>query len=1096
MAEGPTADGTAPVPSGLAAELASAGFEDARQVARGGAGIIYCCYETALGRSVAVKVLPTHFDEDSRERFLREGYAMGGLSGHPNIVNILRVGVTESNRPYIVMPYLAEDSLAVRLRREGPISWPQALHIGVKLCGALETAHKTGTLHRDIKPANVLINDYGEPQLSDFGIAHIEGGYETATGFFSGTIDYTAPEVMTGNPATVASDIYSLGATLYAIIAGSAAHARKSGEDLIAQYLRISTSRVPDMRPEGIPDAVCAAIEKAMAIDPAERPGSAAEFGRELQAAQRRNGLKPDSMAITAGTADTGRTVTVSANTPAAPAVSPGGDTRGMPAPGPDTASVPAPGPHTASVPQPTQAMAAPSSVSSPVVPESAPPGGTGTAPPPASESADQQEFSEAAKVLRSGLTAETQPKVPSEAQPSGPAPAPTPEPAPEPPSAASPPISPPPDVPEQPASPPPERKPVTLRTREWLTAPGNRRNRIAVLATALLVVVALVVVGLLLLRENKPQQTTASQPGAQPPPQWKPITNARISRDAAATTQTDGTIWIFGGIRGNGAVIGNHEGYDPVLDEWKGGDDLPVPVQHAMAVTWQGNPVVLGGWKSTGPNKVASDQVWRVVNSRWVEMPHMLQPRAAAAAAVVGGRLIVAGGVDATGALLNTTEVFDGNSWTLGAPIPTPRQMLAGASDGKLMYTVGGTSGDSDLTMVEAYDPAAKTWTSLAPLPTARSDLGVAIADGRLVAVGGISGGQVLKSVSVFDLAAKSWSALPDMDTARHGMAVAAVEKSIYAIGGSTAPDDSQVVSTAEVLKLPARKIQPASQWRSLPNAPTARLMMAWTVLNDKIWIIGGLRSGAEPLDLVESYDPKTGAWDTGPPLPIPLHHAAAATYRGEVVVLGGASDQLANGSNKVFALRDGNWVPLPSLTHARAAPAAAVVGDKLVVVGGQNDHKLVPQTEVFDGSSWKDAADMPTPREHLAAASDGTYVYAIGGRFLSSDKNSAALERFDPASGTWKKLVGMPTPRGSYGATYIDGRIVVVGGEEPTQVLNVVEMYDIADGTWSTLPPMPTPRHAEVVAAVGNTIYCIGGANRPTHEGAIATVEALDFM
>ena len=209
MPEEPPAD--SPAPSGLAAELAAAGFEDARQVARGGAGVIYLCYESALGRNVAVKVLPSHFDEESKERFLREGYAMGGLSGHPNIVNILRVGVTTSNRPYIVMPYHAQDSLAVRLRQEGQIPWPEALKIGVKVCGALETAHKTGTLHRDIKPANILINDYGEPQLTDFGIAHIEGGFETAVGFFSGTIDYTSPEVMTGNAATVTADIYSLG---------------------------------------------------------------------------------------------------------------------------------------------------------------------------------------------------------------------------------------------------------------------------------------------------------------------------------------------------------------------------------------------------------------------------------------------------------------------------------------------------------------------------------------------------------------------------------------------------------------------------------------------------------------------------------------------------------------------------------------------------------------------------------------------------------------------------------------------------------------------------------------------------------------------
>jgi N-acetylneuraminic acid mutarotase len=559
------------------------------------------------------------------------------------------------------------------------------------------------------------------------------------------------------------------------------------------------------------------------------------------------------------------------------------------------------------------------------------------------------------------------------------------------------------------------------------------------------------------------------------------------------ASAEVDGTIWLFGGIRSDGTVTARHEGYDPAVDEWKRSDDLPVAVSHAMAVTWEGNAVVLGGWMREGGKNVAADQVWRVVNGRWVELPHLLQPRAAAAAAVVGGRIVVTGGVDASGALLNTTEVFDGNSWALGAPIPTPRQLLAAASDGKLMYAAGGTNG-ADLPTVEAYDPVAKTWMPLPGLPKARSDLGATIADGRMVVLGGVSSGQVLKSASTFDLMTKTWTGLPDMATARHGMAVAVAQQSVYAIGGSTTVDDNDIVVSAEALKLPPRKTQPASQWRALPDAPTPRLMMSSAVLDDKIWIMGGLRNGAA-LTTVESYEPRAGIWQSGPALPIPLHHAAAATYRGEVIVLGGTSDNIADGSNKVFALRGDNWVELPSLTHARAAPAAAVVGDKLVVVGGQNAKQLVPQTEEFDGTSWTDAANMPTPREHLAAVSDGTYVYAIGGRSLSSDRNSAALERFDAGSGGWATLVSMPTARGSYGAAYIDGRIVALGGEEPTTVLNVAEMYDIAGGKWSTLPPMPTPRHGEVVATVGNTVYCIGGANRPTHEGPIPTVEALDF-
>ncbi|HZC53462.1 MAG TPA: DUF1668 domain-containing protein, partial [Mycobacterium sp.] len=730
------------------------------------------------------------------------------------------------------------------------------------------------------------------------------------------------------------------------------------------------------------------------------------------------------------------------------------------------------PGGHTASGQPPDRTTS--------TVPKPASPRGPAPAPAPPS---GLDEYSAAATRLRGGRVAETSGQVPTHA-PSGNGNAMTP-----------------PRFPAQPqppgAVPPPGGKPpLKARAAAWFGEPGKKRNRIALVAGAAAAVALLVIVAVVLaIPRDSGRKSAASQPSTEAPVAWKPITNARVARDAGATTQVDGTIWIFGGIRSDGALSAMQEGYDPVIDSWKGGDDLPVAVQRATAVNWQGNPVVLGGLKSVGGKSVASDQVWRVINSRWVEMPHMLQARAAAAAAVVGDRLIVTGGVDAGGALLNTTEVFDGNAWSAGAPIPTPRQMLAAASDGKLVYAVGGTNGSGDLPTLEAYDPAAKAWTSLPALPQARSDLGVAITDGRLVAVGGVSSGQVLKTVSVFDLMTKTWTGLPDMSTPRHGMAVAAVEKSVYAIGGSTAVGDGQVIASAEVLKLPARKIQPASQWRSLPDAPTARLMMAWAVLNNKIWVIGGLQNGVA-LQTVESYDPHSGAWETGPPLPIPLHHAAAATYRGEVVVLGGASDNLANASNRVFALRGGNWVELPSLTHARAALAAAVVGDKLVAVGGQNAKQLVPQTEVFDGNSWNDAADMPTPREHLAAVSDGTYVYTVGGRFLSADKNSAALERFDPASGTWTKLVGMPTPRGSYGATYIDGRIVAVGGEEPTMVLNTVEMYDIANGKWSTLAPMPTPRHAEVVATVGNTVYCIGGANRPTHEGPIATVEALDFM
>jgi serine/threonine protein kinase/N-acetylneuraminic acid mutarotase len=999
------------MPSGIASELAAAGFEDAVEIGRGGSGVVYRCHQKALGRSVAIKVLASDLDEDDRERFLREGYAMGALSGHPNIVNILQVGVTESNRPFIVMPYHSANSLAERVRREGRIGWPEALRIGVKLCGALETAHRTGTLHRDIKPANVLVNDYGEPQMSDFGTARIVGGYKTVTGFFTGTLSYTAPEVLGGKPPTVAADVYSLGATIYALIAGRAPHERNADEELIAHYLRITSTPVPDLRPAGIPPDICAAIEKAMAIEPAERYASAEDFGHALQLAQRHNGLPTDPMALS----------------------EPGGHHEQA---GQDYAM---------SVP-PTQLESSGGG---------SPPTGvlsgeaTASTPPP-----NPNMFARTASVSASSLPWQA--------------------------------LNPPP--PAQPASPP--------------SAPpkdGNRK-KLLIAAGAIAAVLVLVVASVFIVTSSRDsgggEAAPPSPPTTEPPPAWKPIADAPAATYASAATEADGTIWIFGGMGADNRLLGGHEGYDPAIDSWKSGDDLPVPVQHAMSVTWQDTPVVVGGWRTEGADsKVATDRVWRVVNSRWTELPPLLQPRAAAAAAVVGDRIIVTGGVGADDKPLATTEIFDGTSWKLGAPIPTARQLAGAASDGKLVYVLGGSTGAADVATVEAYDPATDTWTTLPEMPGRRSDLGVAYADGRLVAVGGMSGGQPSKSVVALDLMTQSWSGLPDLGTARHGMAVAGVGKTVYAIGGSTGPGDSQITASAEALRLAPRKPQPAPAWQSLPDAPTARLMMAWTVQDGKIWVAGGIREG-ETLQTVESFDPKTGVWQTQPPLPVPLHHATGATYRGEVVVIGGATDQIAEASNKVFALRGGTWTELPALQHARAAAGAAVVGDKLVVVGGQNNKQLVPQTEVFDGKSWTQAADLPTPREHLAAVSDGTYVYAVGGRMLSADENSAALERYDPASGNWEKLADMPTPRGSYGATFIDGRIVAVGGEEPTRVLATVEMYDVTNGKWSEAAPLGTPRHGQVVAADGSAVYCIGGADRPSHEGAIATVEELEFI
>ncbi|MDV6296966.1 protein kinase [Rhodococcus aetherivorans] len=287
-------------PPAPAAELADAGFDEVREIGRGGFGVVYRCTQADLDRTVAVKVLTVDLDEENRARFLREQRAMGRLTGHPNIVPILQVGTTDSGRPYLVMPYHPQGSLDARIHRHGPLPLDQALRLGVKMAGALETAHRLGIVHRDVKPANILLTEYGEPQLADFGIAHIAGGFETATGAVTGSPAYTAPEVLAGDPPSPAADVYGLGATVFSALTGHAAFERRSGEQVVAQFLRITTQPVPDLREHGIPDDVADTIARAMARQPGRRPATAAAFGTQLQQLQRNHDLPVDDMALRA----------------------------------------------------------------------------------------------------------------------------------------------------------------------------------------------------------------------------------------------------------------------------------------------------------------------------------------------------------------------------------------------------------------------------------------------------------------------------------------------------------------------------------------------------------------------------------------------------------------------------------------------------------------------------------------------------------------------------------------------------------------------------------------------------------------------------
>ena len=276
--------------TGIVAELEAEGYQDAEPVGRGGFGVVYRCNEPSLDRVVAIKVLSADQDDVELEHFNREQRAMGRVSGHPNIVPVLHSGQTFTGRPYIVMPYHKRDTLGTWIKHHGPLAAGDALTVGVRLAGALETAHRAGVLHRDVKPPNVLLTAYGEPQLADFGIARIAGSRETAN-VIVGSPPYIAPELFQGRPVSVAADVYSLAATVFALLSGDPPFPFRQGENPVAFARRVLAGPVPDLRAKGVPDPICSALELGLTVDPARRPGSAAAFGEVMRAAGAHVGL-------------------------------------------------------------------------------------------------------------------------------------------------------------------------------------------------------------------------------------------------------------------------------------------------------------------------------------------------------------------------------------------------------------------------------------------------------------------------------------------------------------------------------------------------------------------------------------------------------------------------------------------------------------------------------------------------------------------------------------------------------------------------------------------------------------------------------------
>ena len=303
-------DGPLPAPAKapLTSEPKFGRYQATSTLGAGAMGTVYRAHDQLLGRDIAIKSLTASGELGIRERFVREARAIGAVH-HPNILAVHDVG-EEGTTPFLVMELAAGGSLREHIKGEAghagaPLPVETVRELGIHIARALAAAHAAGIIHRDVKPANILCaTQVGHPplwKLADFGIAHVPDSTLTMTGQFLGSPSYAAPESLRAGQFGPASDVYSLGATLYEALAGSPPHGNHDMQSLIR---KLEQDAPPlQTRNPAAPRALADPIMAALASDPAKRP-SAEELARLL--AQHDAAMVPVPPIVAAAAASSG----------------------------------------------------------------------------------------------------------------------------------------------------------------------------------------------------------------------------------------------------------------------------------------------------------------------------------------------------------------------------------------------------------------------------------------------------------------------------------------------------------------------------------------------------------------------------------------------------------------------------------------------------------------------------------------------------------------------------------------------------------------------------------------------------------------------
>jgi N-acetylneuraminic acid mutarotase len=287
------------------------------------------------------------------------------------------------------------------------------------------------------------------------------------------------------------------------------------------------------------------------------------------------------------------------------------------------------------------------------------------------------------------------------------------------------------------------------------------------------------------------------SEPDSAGADRWSALKSSPLERTEVAAARVGRSIYVVGGFeRSSGATVAAVARYDIDRDRWSRVRDMPLALNHATAVAYRGRLYVHGGYRGERDLSRPTGALLRYHprNHRWRRLPSAPTPRAAHAAAVVEGRLYVAGGANDSGSL-RSLEIYDfaRRRWRSGPSFPGPaRNHTAGVASGGWFYVLAGRDG-GNLAAAERFHPRRRVWRRLPDMAVARSGIAaVRVRDGRIVVFGGEqlgAGGSTIADVELFDPSARRWRRLPDLRTPRHGLGGAALGNRVYAIEGGVIP-------------------------------------------------------------------------------------------------------------------------------------------------------------------------------------------------------------------------------------------------------------------------------------------------------------------